>query len=112
MLSVPASILAVFAALVAGLYASPDRWPKREAPVASRLKGLRSLLVIGLAFGLGLMVAALGWVAGIVAWAVAIMAAGVGAVSLASVRPVLARRLGMAAAGGAALLTLFAIGTA
>lgn len=112
MLSIPASILVVFAALVAGFYAAPDRWPKRDVPPASRLKGLRGLLVIGLASGFGLMVVALGWVAGIVSWAVAIMAAGVSVVSLASVRPVLVRQLGMAAAGGAALLTLFAIGTA
>lgn len=110
MLSIPASILAVFAALVAGFYAAPDRWPKREVPAASRLKVLRGLLVIGLGLGLGLTVTALGWVAGIVAWAVAVMVAGVGVVSLASVRPLLVRQLGMAAAGGAALLTLFAIG--
>lgn len=112
MLSIPASILAVFAALVAGFHAAPDRWPKRDVPAASRLRWLRGLLVIGLAFGFGLAVTALGWVAGIVAWAVAVMATGVGVVSLASVRPVLVRQLGMVAAGAAALLTLFAIGAA
>jgi hypothetical protein len=109
---VPAALLALFAALVAGFYAAPDRWPKRETPAASRLAWLRGLLVIGLVFGFGLMVVALGWVAGVVSWAVAVMAAGVGVVSLASVRPVLIRQLGMAAAGGAALLALFAIGSA
>lgn len=112
MLSIPASILAVFAALVAGQFASAERWPKREVPAESRLKGLRGLLVIGLVWGLGLAVMALGWVAGIVAWAVAVMAAGVGVVSLASVWPILARRLGMVAAGCAALLALFAAGSA
>jgi hypothetical protein len=106
----PASILALFAALVAGVFASADRWPRGQAPSPSLLRWLQSLLLIGLASGLALSVVALGWVAGFVSWAVAIMMSGVGVVALASVQPALTRRLGIAAGAGAFVLTLLSIG--
>lgn len=106
----PASILALFAAVAAGVFASADRWPKSQPPAPDLSKWLRRLLLIGLASGLALSVWTLGWVAGIVSWAVAIMEAGVGVVALASIRPALARRLGVVAGAGALLLTLLSIG--
>jgi hypothetical protein len=106
----PASILALFAAAVAGVFASAEGWPKGQAPSPHRRRWLGSLLLIGLASGLALSVATLGWVAGLVSWALAIMLSGIGVVALASVHPALTRRLGIAAGAGAFLLTVLSIG--
>lgn len=105
----PASILALFAAVVAGVFGSAERWPKGQALSPNLLRWLRWLLPIGLAGGLALSVATLGWVAGLVRGAIAIMLSGVGVVALASVRPALTRLLGVVAGAGALLLTLFSI---
>ncbi len=112
MAMMPASILALFAAVVAGVFASAERWPKGQAPSPDLARWLRSLLLIGLASGLALSVAMLGWVAGLISWTVAIMLSGVSAVALASVQPALTRRLGIAAGASAFLLTLVSIGGA